>query len=259
MIKLLPAVYLLITAAISTSYFASKQNLVLEKPNKVLKTDTVKTVYLTFDDGPLNGTQDILDALDKEHIPASMFMVGEHTETSATMKNYFNLAFKDDLLEVGNHSFSHANNHYELYYSNPQKVLEDFNKNQTLLKFKDKDARMPGRNTWRIGNRKKDYPASNGKEAADLLHKNGYNLFGWDLEWQHQPNGKPIQTVLQMFEEIAKSISNPQRCFTPYHFVLLSHDEMFRMPWEESELKQLIDLLKSKGYKFDHPDNYPNK
>ncbi|QEC66421.1 polysaccharide deacetylase family protein [Panacibacter ginsenosidivorans] len=223
------------------------------------KVDTAKVIYLTFDDGPLNGTEGILDALDKEKIPATMFMVGRHMKADTEMKNKFEMAYNDNLLEVANHSFSHANNHYEAYYKDPQKVLEDFNKNQELLNFKDKDARMPGRNTWRIGTRGKDDISANGREAADLLHKNGYNLFGWDLEWQHSAGGKPVQTVQQMFEEIEKRINDPQRCFTPNHFVLLSHDEMFRKPWEVSELKQLVDLLKAKGYEFDHTDNYPGK
>jgi len=258
-ILLLTVLIILFTAR--TNLMAGERGVQAIAENAAQQTtaDTVKTVYLTFDDGPLNGTQGILAALDKEQIPASMFMVGAHFETDTEMKNLFEMAYNDDLLEVGNHSFSHANNHYETYYRNPEKVLEDFNKNQQLLKFKDKDARMPGRNTWRIGSHKKDDGAANGSEAADLLHKNGYNLFGWDLEWQHSADGKPVQTVEQMFLEIESSINNPQKCFTPYHFVLLSHDEMFRMPWEVSELKQLIDLLKAKGYKFDHTDNYPGK
>ena len=222
-------------------------------------TDTAKTVYLTFDDGPLNGTQAIVEVLNKEQLPATMFMVGHNMELNAITRANFDLASKDKLLEIGNHSYSHANNHYKEYYENPKAVVQDFEKNQQLLKFLDKDGRMPGRNTWRVSGRKKDDAATNGSEAADLLQKAGYSLFGWDLEWQHQSNGTPIQTVEQMFQEIERTIADPKKCFTPYHFVLLSHDEMFRKPWEESELKQLVELLKSKGYKFDHIDNYPRK
>jgi peptidoglycan/xylan/chitin deacetylase (PgdA/CDA1 family) len=232
-------------------------------PNPVIKNvntgDTSKTVYLTFDDGPLNGTQDIIDVLNKEQLAATMFMVGHNMELSAAMKANFELASKDKLLEIANHSFSHANNHYKEYYDNPQAVVQDFDKNQQLLKFADKDGRMPGRNTWRVAGRKKDDAAANGSEAADLLQKAGYSIFGWDLEWQHQSNGTPIQTVQEMFQEIERTILDPKKCFTPYHFVLLSHDEMFQKPWEESELKQLVEMLKAKGYKFDHIDNYPRK
>ena len=240
----------------STPKSVAAQTLAIDNINAV---DTSKTVYLTFDDGPLNGTQAIIEILNKEQLPATMFMVGHNMEFSTAMKANFDLASKDKLLEIGNHSFSHANNHYKEYYDNPQGVLQDFDKNQQLLKFVDKDGRMPGRNTWRVADRKKDDAAANGSQAANLLQKAGYSIFGWDLEWQHQSNGTPIQTVQQMFQEIEKAIADPKKCFTPYHFVLLSHDEMFQKPWEESELKQLVELLKAKGYKFDHIDNYPRK
>jgi peptidoglycan/xylan/chitin deacetylase (PgdA/CDA1 family) len=39
--------------------------------------------------------------------------------------------------------------------------------------------------------------------------------------------------------------------------VILCHDEMFRKSWEESELKQLIDKLRTKGFKFGHLSEYP--
>src|SRR5437868_12598656 len=64
------------------------------------KTDTAKIIYLTFDDGPLNGTEGILAALDKENIHATMFMVGRHMQVNATMKDKFEMAYNDDLLEV---------------------------------------------------------------------------------------------------------------------------------------------------------------
>ncbi|WP_245468131.1 MULTISPECIES: polysaccharide deacetylase family protein [unclassified Mesorhizobium] len=43
-----------------------------------------RTVYLTFDDGPLNGTANILDVLQAEQVPATLFMVGMHAEANAT-------------------------------------------------------------------------------------------------------------------------------------------------------------------------------
>ncbi len=221
--------------------------------------DTAKTVYLTFDDGPLPGTQNILAVMNGEELPATMFVVGAHTLADTAMHNDFELAYNDHYLEVASHSFSHANNHYQQYYAHPQGVLDDFNKNQLLLNLPDKDARMPGRNTWRIGNRKRDDPVANGSEAADLLHKNGYDLFGWDLEWQHRADGRPVQTVQQMLQEITTAITNPKKCFTPYHFVLLSHDEMFQKPWEESELKQLVDALRRQGYQFEQIEHYPRR
>ncbi|TIT54789.1 MAG: polysaccharide deacetylase, partial [Mesorhizobium sp.] len=33
-----------------------------------------RTIYLTFDDGPLNGTSNILDVLEAAQVPATLFM-----------------------------------------------------------------------------------------------------------------------------------------------------------------------------------------
>ncbi|MDG4896787.1 MULTISPECIES: polysaccharide deacetylase family protein [unclassified Mesorhizobium] len=41
------------------------------------------TIYLTFDDGPQNGTANILDVLQAEQVPATLFMVGMHAEATA--------------------------------------------------------------------------------------------------------------------------------------------------------------------------------
>ncbi|PWT96639.1 MAG: hypothetical protein C5B52_15225 [Bacteroidetes bacterium] len=229
-------------------------------PQKDTIPDTLKTIYLTFDDGPLPGTDAIIRAFDREKLPATMFMVGKHVQMSKSLREKYEMAYRDPFLETGNHSYSHANRKYHTYYRHPEKVLEDFDRNQAFLHLRDKDARMPGRSSWRVGNRKRDEPSVNGASAADLLHENGYTIFGWDLEWFHKSqSGKPQQKVEEIFEQIQKRISNPKKCFTPYHFVLLAHDEMFQKPWEQNELKQLIDLLKENGYKFDHINNYPRK
>ena len=48
------------------------------------------------------------------------------------------------------------------------------------------------------------------------------------------------------------------KTFTPNLLILLCHDEMFRKPYEETELKQLIELIKSQGnYKFGYLRDYP--
>jgi hypothetical protein len=91
---------------------------------------------------------------------------------------------ENEYIEVGNHSYSHANNHYQQYYSHPEGVLLDFKRSMDTLRLTDKIGRLPGRNMWRIGGRSKN-DISSGIEAADLLHQHGFSLFGWDLEWMH--------------------------------------------------------------------------
>ena len=90
------------------------------------------------------------------------------------------------------------------------------------------------------------------------MYKEGFKVFGWDLEWQHDSKtGVPIQTVDDMVELIEKKLDE-NKTVTPGHLVLLAHDEMFRNGWEESELKELVEKLKAKGnYRFEHLSKYP--
>jgi len=222
-----------------------------------LRDTTTRYIYLTFDDGPLDGSEDIDDAVTKENIKINVFIVGQHAQSTKKMRRYYQLYLNNPLIEVGNHSFSHAHNQYEKFYENPQNVLQDFLKCQDQLKIPNKYARQPGRNQWRLKDTSINDVRS-GSQSADLLYKNGFKVFGWDIEWQHDSKtGTPVQTVDDMIEIIEKRL-NEKKTVRPGHLVLLSHDEMFRNGWEESELKQLIEKLKAKGnYRLEHLSKYP--
>lgn len=217
-------------------------------------SDDKKYVYLTFDDGPLDGSEKIADAIAYEQVPITVLLVGRHAETKP---HYVDLYKENDHIEVGNHSYSHARNHYSKFYFDPEGVLSDFNKSHEVIQPSDKVARLPGRNMWRLADRKKDDIAS-GSEAADLLAENGFQLYGWDMEWFHDPNtGEPVGTALEIFEQIESHLDKG-RSFTKNHLVLLCHDEMFKFDYEESELKKLIELIKTReDYQFARLRDYP--
>jgi len=219
--------------------------------------DTARIIFLTFDDGPLIGTENVVNVMNQLAVPATMFMVGKHTQADKEMQNSFLEAYNDNLLQVSSHSYSHANNRYRLFYQNPEGVLEDFNKSAALLHLQNKDARLPGRNTWRIGDRKKNDPAASSQQAADLLKENGYTLFGWDIEWQHYDNGEPIQSVAQLMRMITNAVEDSTKCFEPYKLVLLSHDQMFAKKENKEKLVELVNGLKARGYRFELISNYP--
>jgi len=227
------------------------------KQNMAKSTTGKKYIYLTFDDGPLNGSEYIDSVVLAEKIKTSVFLVGEHVMKSRRMDNYFKYYEENPYIDEYNHSFSHANNHYDLFYSNPDNVVADIQKNNQLLKLPNKIVRLPGRNMWRIDNRKKD-DVESGSKAADKLAQSGYKVVGWDLEWEHNAaTGSPVQTVDEMYNEICRRAED-NSTFTPNNVVLLLHDEMFQKKWEESELKQLIDKLrKNKDFEFEQMRFYP--
>lgn len=187
-----------------------------------------------------------------------MFVVGQHILNSAQQKSYFKEYVKNPLIEVGNHSFSHAHNKYKLFYSSASSVYDDFLKTYKQDSLPTKLCLLPDRNMWRTKQiNANDMP--NGADAADLLFKNGFRVIGWDLEWEHDAHtSSPVQTVTDMVFLINNHFKNGSTK-TKNHLVLLAHDEMFAKGWEESELKELIDLLKKQGnYQFDFVSEYPN-
>jgi peptidoglycan/xylan/chitin deacetylase (PgdA/CDA1 family) len=227
--------------------------------SSTIKADTtLKHIYITFDDGPLEGSEDIDDAVRQEKVNVNVFVVGEHALSNDRMKNYLKLYEQNPYIEIGNHSFTHAHDHYKQFYLKPSVVVADFEKCEKELQIPTDYARLPGRNQWRLKETRCNDIRS-GASSADSLYQHGFKVFGWDIEWQHNgETGDPIQSVDQMVALIEKKF-NTHKTVTPNNLVLLAHDEMFRNGWEESELKQLIDKLKAKGnYSFDHLSSYPN-
>jgi hypothetical protein len=211
-------------------------------------------IYLTFDDGPLNGSQHINDVVLSEKIPVTFMLVGKH----ATVRPHDVQLYRNNpYIEIGNHSYTHANDQYAAYYSNPEGVLADFMRNMDSLQLTTKVGRLPGRNMWRVNQRSRN-DISSGIEAADLLHRNGYSLYGWDLEWMHDPHtAEPVGTADEIFSQIQKAIEQ-NRVFTSNHFVLLYNDEMFQNGYEESELKKLVELSEANDkYQLAQINDYP--
>ena len=123
----------------------------------------------------------------------------------------------------------------------------------TKVDVNNKFARLPGRNMWQVGNRSK-YDIESGQTSARLLHKNGYTVFGWDLEWRHDAKtGTPIQSVDNFIDEIDRQFSDT---FTPGHLVILAHDEMFGNETEKGQLSELLQRL-SKLYELKSIADYP--
>ena len=116
-----------------------------------------RTIYLTFDDGPLNGTSNILDVLEAEQVPATLFMVGMHAQASASNKALVQRAKAMPLVTIGNHSYSHAYNHYRHFYSDTEGVVADMLMANAVLGLKPAvHARLPGRDVFRLPSMSKD-------------------------------------------------------------------------------------------------------
>lgn len=205
-------------------------------------SSVVYKIYLTFDDGPLIGSNYINNLINRKKIKANMFLIGKHID-SPLLHAYYELYRKNPYIDIYNHSYTHADEHYYRFYKNPSKVVSDINKNQLEHDMMHKIIRLPGRNIWRLAPCIRN-DSTNGEIAADSLAGLGYRIFGWDVEWQHLHGGRCIQTPQQMYCIIKNlALNNPSKLFIKNHIVILIHDQMFITSKNIRLLEQFIDLI----------------
>jgi peptidoglycan-N-acetylglucosamine deacetylase len=216
-----------------------------------------KKIYLTFDDGPLGGSEVINEIVKTEQVNVNVFVVGRHAQASEQLRGFYRLYQDNPFIEIGNHSYTHANNRYQQFYTDPPGVLADFMKTQNELPVPNKLARLPGRNMWRLSGVSLSDLRS-GQESADLLYQNGFRVFGWDLEWNHSGrSAAPVQSAEALGNTITRMLED-KRTLKPNHIVVLVHDEMFHDGQASGELRGLIQKLKAKpGYEFAFLSKYP--
>jgi peptidoglycan/xylan/chitin deacetylase (PgdA/CDA1 family) len=223
---------------------------------KPVKPKKKKTIYLTFDDGPNKGTKNVLAVVNEEHVPVSMFIVGKHVYDSWQQQAILDSLQNDSLIELCNHSFTHAHNKYNKFYTNDSTVVTDFERCKDSLNLENNIVRTPGRNIWRTATvTSTDIKKST--EAADSLYKDGFTVVGWDVEWRFNDSLKLKQTTDEIINEVDSAfIKNKTK--TPEHLVLLAHDQVFADSTDASSLKNFIRLLKLKDeYNIEFVSRYP--
>jgi len=217
-----------------------------------------KKIYLTFDDGPNKGTQNVLDIVKDEKVPVTFFIIGEHVYASINQNITWDSLQSTEGIEICNHSYTHAgHNHFEKFYKEPDSVVSDFKRSQDSLQLKNNIVRTPGRNAWRIDSLQyTDLKKS--KAAVDSLQKAGFIVMGWDLEWHYDP--KEL-TVMNNSDDLLKqidSVFNNNKTKSPENLVLLAHDQVYKKSKDSTELRQLIQKLKLKEeYELSLVTSYP--
>jgi len=218
---------------------------------------TMNYVYLTFDDGPYKGSEKINKIIKEEQVKATVFVVGMNAYTK-TLQQYMKDYEENDLIEISNHTYSHAHrNKFKQYYNHPEWVLEDVKKNDSMYGFKNRFVRLPGRNVWRLGSDiKNDYDTAS-KISSDLLAQNQYYILGWDYEWNKISKKHPLKNPEDIYEGIIKRLEKKET-FKDKHLVILMHDDMFDNQEDAEQLRKLIRLLKNnKKMVFEVASNYP--
>jgi peptidoglycan/xylan/chitin deacetylase (PgdA/CDA1 family) len=249
-----------------------------------------KEVYLTFDDGIVPGTEEVLLILKKNNISATFFLTGINSYQAYQKNEIRYLEVLSDIFNnhlTGNHSFSHANNQYSSYYSNGLldkksgnsiSVADDFRNNVIFFSnYLNSDslfsgeglgkrlARLPGRNAWYVDRKlavdgarsvvRINY-SSEIRGAVEQLMKDGYEIFGWDVEWTGNIDGDRLESPVKVGDKILTTDRDK--------VIVLMHDSAFRKRNHDSgtgmeeadKLNDLIVYLKRKDVIFKTLDNY---
>jgi peptidoglycan/xylan/chitin deacetylase (PgdA/CDA1 family) len=227
-----------------------------EKIDKVPLDSTTKYLYLSFDDGPLFGTSACISVCEDENIKATFFQIGLHQSRSNWGKKlYHRILSRPDLFLLSNHTFTHTYGKYVQFYKQPDSALADFIFAAKVLQTTNNILRLPGNNGWRT-----DSIRFSSKMVRPLLNKldsAGFNVVGWDLEWNYTKKGRPIQSATYM-AKMVDSLFDMKANKTKNHLVVLMHDHMFRNEADSAQLLEFIHLLKSGNrYQFARLDAYP--
>ncbi len=229
------------------------------RADKHYHTARQKILYLTFDDGPVGGTANLIKALREEGVEATFFFIGREVVRSPQL---FRRALAQPNLLIANHTYAHANNHYRRFYNSPTpRIVADIDKAQSVIGGA-KYLRLCGRDVWRLpSTRRNDWAisvAQRGREIAkyDALYNRGYFIYGWDVEWLFSHK---TQRPVFNGEEMARRVNLQYRSgksAQPGKIVLLAHDFMFRNARNVRHLRTFIHIMKAQGWKFETIDTY---
>jgi peptidoglycan-N-acetylglucosamine deacetylase len=247
-----------------TETTASVANIQFSLPDSATKTVQValpakkkKTIYLTFDDGPNKGTKKMMHIVNEEQVPVTLFIVGQHVYGSKEQAAIFDSVISSKYFEIANHSYTHAfENKFAKFYTLPDSAVKDFIRCADSLHLTANIIRTPGRNIWRTASvTSTDIKTS--KPVADSLYAKGFTEVGWDLEWHYNNELKLQNTSDEMLQQV-DSMFVHAKTKTPYHLVLLAHDQVYADAADSTELHQFIIKLKAKDeYNFEMVSKYP--
>jgi peptidoglycan/xylan/chitin deacetylase (PgdA/CDA1 family) len=216
-----------------------------------------KYIYLSFDDGPLPGTNNCISICEQQQVAATFFEVAFHQSRSNFGRNaYKRIASNPKLFLISNHSYSHAfYGDYINYYHQSDSSLADFLKAGRILQTNNNIARLPGNNAWNTSTIQR--ASGLVRPLVKKMDSVGFNVVGWDMEWRYNSSGRPIDAPEKM-AAFADSLLQFNKTKTKNHLVILMHDHEFRASADSAKLAKMIGLLKrNPNYQFRKLNTYP--
>lgn len=178
---------------------------------------TGKAVYLTFDDGPIpEVTPKVLAILEKYHIKATFFMVGENVDKHPEVY--------EQVVKAGHRIGNHTYNHLKGWRTSFKEYME--NTDRCAGRIQNTDLFRPpyGKATLR---------------QRIALHKMGYRLIYWDILTRDYDQSVTPEQMLRLIQRETRegSIIN-------FHDSLKSNERMLEV------LPKAIEWLQKEGYEL---------
>ena len=194
----------------------------------VEQVDTGKYVYLTFDDGPSEQTDTILQILDEYNVSATFFVIGSDDEESRA--RYKDIVDRGN--SIGLHSYTHD---YEQIYSSVDNFANDLQRISDLV-F---DATGVRSSLYR-------FPGGSSNSIVDdigiyieYLNQNGYTYYDWNS------SSRDAASIMPPKEDIINTVVSEVE--GKDNVVVLMHDSIRKESTVEA-LPELIEKLKAMGY-----------
>ena len=193
-----------------------------------------KIIYLTFDDGPGQYTDQILSILDKYQVKATFFVTA-----TAYDKNYLNLIKKEAEHghAVGVHSYTHK---YDQIYSNDQAFWDDFNAMNDIIEQQTGKRttimRFPGGGSNTVS---KKYCPGIMTRLANEATVQGYWYFDWNVMSGDAGETKDSSV---MVERMKAGVEKNGRS------IILCHDTH---EYTMNAVEPFLQWALSRGYSFD--------
>ncbi len=192
-----------------------------------------KTVYLTFDDGPSYLTEEILDILKDENVPATFFV------TERQIDKYADVVRR---MQAENHTIGlHTSTHnYSYVYSSDENYFNDLNNiRQKVFRItgvKSRIIRLPGGSSNTIS---KKYNLGIITRITRALTEKSFYYFDWDID-SEDASGNLTK------EDIYMNVTNRLHSGTN---IILMHDLSTKVSTKDA-LRDIIKYAKTNGYTF---------
>ncbi len=203
------------------------------KVNVVLDKDKVNdgVIYLTFDDGPGQYTEQILDILAQNDIKATFFVTSQFPKYQSLIKKEYEAGHT-----VGIHTYSHK----WTIYKSVDTYLDDFNKIEAIV-YNETGVhptifRFPGGSSNTVSRK---YCKGIMTDLAKILTSKGYTYYDWTFDSGDTSKSKNSK------EDIIKTVKSYLKGNGEY--IILMHDI------KKNTLAALPDIIKyakSMGYVF---------